>query len=883
MDTSVPLPVGTLLYERYRVTSVLGAGGFGITYCAHDRVDDVTIAIKEFYPQDWVLRAPDGGVNITDDRFSGNFAWGMKRFLEEAERLAQVPHPNIVQVLGVFEQNGTAYLLLSYEEGMTFQDWLEGISSAPNQTELDLILAPLLDALEVLHTAGFYHRDISPDNIVLRLDGSPVLLDFGAAREDTGRRSQRPTAIVKPGYSPPEQYHVSMSRQGPWTDIYALGATLYRAISGQPPAQAEVRFVSDSVLPAAAVATDSYRSAFLSAIDWALVLKPEDRPADVPTWRKALFQTAPQSEPFVADGSKSALANALPPGSQIDTYQVVKVLGAGGFGITYLAQDGESGERVALKEYFPNMLAVREPDQSVRPANDQTQEPFDWLLGKFRDEAASLARFQHPNIVRVRRLFRWNGTAYTVLDYLEGVPFQKWLCDLGRAPTQAELDGIARPLLEALETVHRAELLHRDISSANIMIRPNGAPVLFDFGAAKQTFAARTQTKAAVVTPGYAPFEQYLKSNDQQGPWTDIYATAATFYEAVTGDIPPESPARTVEDAYVPARDAALGEYRSGFLSAVDWGLSMAPKDRPQYVAKWRGELLSQRSSGRRAAAAGPVSRRTRSGGEVRVEAVKRPEPARASFEFDTVAGQRFSKGREAAMNLLAAEVTSDGPASPRTVACGVALAAILTTCVAISLGVTSIAQMSTLMLAGAIAWLGLEPFASHFVSLRIPDGGHVHRFLPQSNRWLTALFAAVTGVALPLFLLVTPPRVRLDGLFATVNADSALAVSSAAGLVALAIAVVAYIALRQRHQLALPALACAFLAAFGYLLVNVNPVSAALSDGDLVRMNGFWQLVCLYLAGSGLIAGLWGTLGMVVVWRRWRELESLLKAGNRR
>ena len=244
MDTAVPLPAGTMLDGRYEVTSVLGAGGFGITYCASDTIEGSVIAIKEYFPQDWGVRMDDGTLSVSDNKFAGNFAWGMTRFLDEAARLAQVPHPNIVRVLGVFRQYDTAYLLLSYEEGLTLKHWLELLETPPNQTELDLIVAPLLEALELLHEAGFYHRDISPDNIILRLDGSPVLLDFGAAREDTGRRSQRPTAIVKPGYSPPEQYHVSLARQGPWTDIYALGATLYRAISGQPPSQAgsEIHF-----------------------------------------------------------------------------------------------------------------------------------------------------------------------------------------------------------------------------------------------------------------------------------------------------------------------------------------------------------------------------------------------------------------------------------------------------------------------------------------------------------------------------------------------------------------------------------------------------------------------------------------------------------------
>lgn len=879
MDAAAPLPPGTMLDGRYEVTSVLGTGGFGITYCAYDTAEDTNIAIKEYFPQDWGERVQDGALSISDEKFAGNFSWGMQRFLEEAERLAQVLHPNIVRVKGVFRQNHTAYLLMSYEEGLTLKDWLETLETAPNQTELDLIIGPLLEALELMHAAGIYHRDISPDNIVLRLNGSPVLLDFGAAREDTGRRSQRPTAIVKPGYSPPEQYHTSMSRQGPWTDIYALGATIYRAISGRPPSQAEVRFISDSLLPAAAVATDRYRPGFLAAIDWALVLQPDDRPDSIAKWRTALFDTGPRSEPFIADGSKSALANALPPGCEIDSYCVLKVLGAGGFGITYLAQGGPQGETVALKEFFPNMLAVRTKEHFVQPASEHTREPFNWLLRKFHDEAASLARFQHPNIVRVKRLFQWNGTAYTVLEYLEGKPFQKWLSDLDRPPSQAELDAIAKPLLQALEAVHRAEILHRDISSANIMIRPDGTPVLFDFGAAKQTFAARSQTKAAVVTPGYAPFEQYLKSNDQQGAWTDIYSTAATFYEAVTGDVPPEAPARTVEDTLIPAGQAALADYERAFLKAIDWGLAMAPRDRPQSIEQWRPQLLARgpapvRVSSRRSKAP------SRQSSQARVDVAVSAAQPRAVSDSAEGAAPWFRKGQAAAMQVLETRLAAKEVPSPRQIACGIALGAVLLLCIAVSLGLTALAQLTTLLLAGAIAWLGLEPFTAQFRKQRLPEAEQVYRQMPRLNSWFVALFGVALAISLPVFLFATPPpRGRLDGLLTTTHVETFVVIVCAAGVVTLAIAIWSLVAVRGRSTLALPAFTSVLLAASAFFLVNIDSLVAVLSDGDLSRMNGMWQLACLFLAGIAIVAGIWGALGSVIVWRRWRTLEPMLNA----
>ena len=880
MDTAAPLPPGTMLDDRYEVMRVLGAGGFGITYCASDTADGSIIAIKEYFPQDWGVRLDDGALRVSDDRFAGNFAWGMTRFLEEAERLAQVPHPNIVRVQGVFRQNDTAYLLLSYEEGLTLKDWLDELGSAPNQAELDLIVAPLLDALEVLHEAGFYHRDISPDNIILRLDGSPVLLDFGAAREDTGRRSQRPTAIVKAGYSPPEQYHVSLSRQGPWTDIYALGATLYRAISGQPPSQAEVRFISDDVLPAAEFASDSYRPEFLAAIDWALVLQPNDRPSSVAAWRAALFESEPKSQPFVADGSRSALANALPPGSVIDGYQVLKVLGAGGFGITYLAREGEHGETVALKEYFPNIFAVRTKEYLVQPASELTREPFDWLLGKFRDEAASLARFQHPNIVQVRRFFQWNGTAYTVLEYLAGKPLQKWLTDLGRPPSQPELDAIARPLVAALDAVHRAQILHRDISSANIMIRPDGTPVLFDFGAAKQTFAERSQTKAAVLTPGFAPFEQYLNSNAHQGPWTDIYATAATFYEAVTGEVPPEAPARTVDDSLVPASQAAHANYRPDFLKAIDWGLAMAPTERPQTVAHWSSQLLaSQVMPHQRQASPKPAkSAGRRSSGSGSDAAIAGVQPGKVA-DLGNVVGLKFRNSRAAAVQFLAAGMASKKLTNPRNIVQGIGLAAVLAMCVAVWLGLTVLAQMALLALAGSIAWLGLASFNLPFGVQGLPGADEVRRQIPRVGACFAGLFGVALAIALPVFAVGSPPRSRLEGVLGTMQIETFIAINCLAASVALAIAIVCLLAVRQRSAFVLPAFMAVLLAATGYFLVNIESLAAVLSKGNLTRLNGFWQLICLLLAGVAIVAGIWGALGSIIVGRLWRQLEHALRA----
>ena len=290
-------------------------------------------------------------------------------------------------------------------------------------------------------------------------------------------------------------------------------------------------------------------------------------------------------------------SNALPAKFCIHEYEIDNVLGTGGFGITYLATDRRLDAQVAIKEYFPASLAMRRLDKcSVSPA-DAGKGIYDWGLEKFLKEAETLASLQHSHIVGVKRLLRANGTAYMVLDFINGPNLKEWLARLGRRPSQEELDFMVGRIVGALEVVHTRELLHRDISPRNIMLTKEGIPILIDFGAARQIVCERSQTFAALLTPGYAPFEQYVAAGHSQGPWTDIYALSATIYEAITGKAPPEAPDRALSDTCVPAVDLGNGIYRRRFLEALDWGLRPMPKDRPQTVREWKPKLLDLQSA----------------------------------------------------------------------------------------------------------------------------------------------------------------------------------------------------------------------------------------------------------------------------------------------
>ena len=276
----------------------------------------------------------------------------------------------------------------------------------------------------------------------------------------------------------------------------------------------------------------------------------------------------------------------------VGDYTIEKVLGAGGFGITYLAREKHLDRLVTIKEYFPSDFAARKDGADAVPRSQESIPDYKWGLERFVAEAQTLARFNHPHIVGVHRYFRGNNTAYMVLHYEEGQSLKNWLKSLGRVPRQADLDKITAPLLDALELIHNADFLHRDIAPDNVIIRKDGQPVLIDFGSARGEIARHSKTISALVKPGYSPYEQYAEKNSRQGPWTDIYALGATLFFAVTKKRPPDAVLRVTKDEYRSVSELALGSYRKRFLRAIDTALNVDIGSRPQSIAAWRGELL---------------------------------------------------------------------------------------------------------------------------------------------------------------------------------------------------------------------------------------------------------------------------------------------------
>ncbi|RZI81592.1 MAG: serine/threonine protein kinase, partial [Rubrivivax sp.] len=285
------LPDGTRLGE-FEIKGLIGEGGFGIVYLAHDLSLQRQVALKEYMPSSLAARSSTTAtVSVKSDRHRETFQAGLRSFVNEARLLAQFDHPSLVKVYRFWEDHGTAYMVMPYYVGPTLKRALAELGRPPTEAELKAWLGPLMDALEVMHAAHCFHRDIAPDNILLTASG-PLLLDFGAARRVIGDMTHALTVVLKPGYAPIEQYGEESSSmpQGAWTDLYALACVVYYAITGKAPMSSVDRLINDKLRPLSQLAAGQYSPAFLQAMDAALSVRPEGRPQNVAQLR-ALMNT----------------------------------------------------------------------------------------------------------------------------------------------------------------------------------------------------------------------------------------------------------------------------------------------------------------------------------------------------------------------------------------------------------------------------------------------------------------------------------------------------------------------------------------------------------------------------------------------------------------
>ena len=285
-EASDVLPPGTRL-EEFEFERDLGTGGFGVTYLARDLSLDARRVVKEYFPRDWGTRRQDGtvGPRTYGDENEKIYKWGLERFLDEARILARFKDPHIVHVYRVIEAWGTAYMVMEHVEGRTLREEVKATGLLSESRVRDL-LDGLLEGLSVVHSKDMLHRDIKPENVMVRPDGTPVLIDFGSARYVTGSRSQALTIVLTMGYAPLEQHHGQ--KQGPWTDIYSLGAVAYWALSGKEPEVATYRSEEDTLRPLASVAPGRVSDELSSAVDAALQVFGRNRPQSLEEWRALL-------------------------------------------------------------------------------------------------------------------------------------------------------------------------------------------------------------------------------------------------------------------------------------------------------------------------------------------------------------------------------------------------------------------------------------------------------------------------------------------------------------------------------------------------------------------------------------------------------------------
>ncbi|MBF0620520.1 MAG: SUMF1/EgtB/PvdO family nonheme iron enzyme [Magnetococcales bacterium] len=297
--------------------------------------------------------------------------------------------------------------------------------------------------------------------------------------------------------------------------------------------------------------------------------------------------------------SRKSHHNALPNGTHLLWYEVIRVLGKGGFGITYLAKDTNHDQLVAIKEYLPAGIGTREQGKrDVQPNSSADEATFKWGLDRFLKEAQVLARFKHPSIVKIQSFFKDANTAYMVMDYEQGEGLNAIL-KRRKTLTQREVSHILPPILDGLETLHNADYIHRDIKPPNILIRKKtNTPVILDFGSARQAITGQSNEMTSLLSLGYSPFEQYDSSGANQGPWSDIYALAGVLYRIICGRKPVDAMVRAnarlrnQNDPLMPAIEVGKGRYSETFLKAIDRGLAVMEQDRPQSINVWRTMLL---------------------------------------------------------------------------------------------------------------------------------------------------------------------------------------------------------------------------------------------------------------------------------------------------
>ncbi len=292
-DIDHELPPKTIV-DNYTITRTLGGGGFSIVYLAKDNTYNKEVVIKEYMPTKLATRTGDLHISALNSNCGDKFGHGQRLFFQEANTLSNLKHPNIVNVISFFRANGTVYMVMEYEEGINLQSYIKRHNGNMSEQFLMAVFIPLLGGLKTIHQNGLLHLDVKPSNIHLRDNARPLLLDFGAAHEMMQTRQFQANQVVTPGFSPIEQLDPG-GYVGPWTDIYAIGATIRACIEGSPPLPSTKRRERDTLKPAVNAFKKKYSKHLLRAIDWSMEVDPILRPQNIENFVEALNNTNTKS------------------------------------------------------------------------------------------------------------------------------------------------------------------------------------------------------------------------------------------------------------------------------------------------------------------------------------------------------------------------------------------------------------------------------------------------------------------------------------------------------------------------------------------------------------------------------------------------------------
>lgn len=559
--TVFSLRVNITLNGRYIIKSVLGQGGFGITYLAQDKLFQKAVAVKEFFPYGLVVRDHNSSqVTISGEADVRElFETEKNKFLKEAQVMVKFRKDDgITEVIDFFEANNTAYIVMEYIDGITLREYVRKYGAVQPQKIVSEWMQPLMKSLSKMHQAGMIHRDISPDNIMILKDGTVKLMDFGASRCFENIGSKGLTTIVKRCYSPIEQYQRE-SIQGPYTDIYALCATMYMCITkANPPASIE-RVMLDSLR-----APSQYGISIPINIEKVLLkgmeVFPQNRYQTIDEMYEELYGSVEETPEY---DLSTYLSQRLKNGTVVNGRYVIDYsIGHNDFMMYYHARDIQTGENIILKEVFIRNHADRDAGQYDYVISYSNDELVEAVKRKVWEDCQYIQKVEkHPGFVAVLDCFVANNTVYIVLEDYEGITLETYLkgntyqSDFVKVITSCQAEGIQHmnmnellsrmwPLMEGLSKFHEAGWIFEDITPNNIIIASDGymklVPIEENSITFRQTICKFQPDSAWRPPKGYTPWELYEQGHQKRW-YTDVYAIAAVIYFCITGNVPPDA------------------------------------------------------------------------------------------------------------------------------------------------------------------------------------------------------------------------------------------------------------------------------------------------------------------------------------------------------